>query len=403
MTPFSPYQRFATGLLTLLQFSVILDLMILPPLGAMIMPALSMSPGEFGTVVSAYAFSAGVSGLAMAGFADRYDRKSFLLVLYAGFLAGTLLCGLATSFEWLLAARIVTGLFGGVIGSIVTAIAGDLFALEQRGRVMGALQGGFAASQILGLPIGLMLASRWGWQSAFYAVVALGLLGSLLIAFGLKPVNEHLKISKPQEAGRHLLEAAIHEKYRLPFVVTALLPTGGFMLMPFASAFAVNNIGISMEELPMVYLACGICAMVSAQLIGRLTDRLGAKLVFNVGTAMTVLMVIVYTNMGPSPLWQLILVNVVMFTGIFGRMIPWQATVIGIPSPAQRGVFSSINSALQQFAGGLASMLAGHIVQVETGGKLLNIPLVGFVVATVSIIAAAVVHQILKPRQVQNE
>ena len=152
---FTPYQTFVVASLAFLQFTIILDFMIMAPLGALVMPALDMTPREFGFVVSAYAFSAGACGLLVAGFADRFDRKRLLLFFYTGFVLGTLWCGLAKlRFHALLAARIVTGMFGGVIGSIVMAIATDLFAPEVRGRVMGFIQTAFAASQILGLPAG---------------------------------------------------------------------------------------------------------------------------------------------------------------------------------------------------------------------------------------------------------
>ena len=137
--PFSGYQKTVVAMLAFLQFAVILDFMLMSPLGALIMPDLKIGPAQFGLVVSAYAFSAGVSGLLTAGFADRYDRKKLLLFFYTGFVLGTLWCGLANSFHALLAARIVTGIFGGVIGSVVLAIATDLFEVALRGRVMGLI------------------------------------------------------------------------------------------------------------------------------------------------------------------------------------------------------------------------------------------------------------------------
>src|SRR6202165_1324291 len=133
-TRFTPYQKFVVASLAFLQFAVILDFMIVAPLGALVMPALDMSPRNFGFIVSAYAFSAGASGLLVAGFADRYDRKKLLLFFYTGFVLGTLWCGLANSFHALLAARIVTGIFGGVIGSGVMGISTGLFGAEQGGR-----------------------------------------------------------------------------------------------------------------------------------------------------------------------------------------------------------------------------------------------------------------------------
>src|SRR6195952_3213945 len=184
---FSGYQKSVVGMLAFLQFAVILDFMLMSPLGAMIMPALAISPKQFGLVVSVYAFSAGVSGLLTAGFADRFDRKKLLLFFYVGFIGGTLWCGLAQTFETLLFARIVTGLFGGVIGSIVLAIATDLFPPQMRGRVMGFIQTAFAASQVLGIPIGLYLSNRWDWHFPFLAMAALGLAGGLVVSLRMQP------------------------------------------------------------------------------------------------------------------------------------------------------------------------------------------------------------------------
>lgn len=157
---FTRYQSLLVALLAFAQFTIILDFIIMSPLGAIMMPSLNITAGQFGVAVSAYAFSAGLSGILAAGFADRFDRKRLLLFFYTGFTLGTLLCALAQDYHVLLAARIVTGLFGGVIGSIVLAIVTDLFALHLRGRVMGFVQTAFAASQVLGVPAGLFLANR---------------------------------------------------------------------------------------------------------------------------------------------------------------------------------------------------------------------------------------------------
>jgi predicted MFS family arabinose efflux permease len=201
---FTPYQKFVVASLAFLQFAVILDFMIVAPLGALVMPALGMSPSQFGFIVSAYAFSAGASGLLVAGFADRYDRKKLLLFFYAGFVLGTLWCGLANSFHALLAARIVTGIFGGVIGSVVLAIATDLFEPGQRGRVMGFIQTAFAASQILGLPAGIYLSNRWDWHAPFRAMVVFGIVAGFVVAWKLRPVAAHLGKRQEHSPWMHL-------------------------------------------------------------------------------------------------------------------------------------------------------------------------------------------------------
>src|SRR5262249_36869002 len=201
---FSSYQKFVVAVLAFLQFTIVLDFMLLSPLGALVMPALHIGPSQFGLVVSVYAFSAGASGLLAAGFADKFDRKKLLLFFYAGFLLGTLLCGVATSYAFLLFARIVTGLFGGVIGSIAMAIIADLFPFEVRGRVMGTLQTAFGAAQVLGLPLGVFLSNHWGWHAPFMMILVLGAPVGLLIAARLQPIVEHLKVPSTRDPLQHL-------------------------------------------------------------------------------------------------------------------------------------------------------------------------------------------------------
>src|SRR5947208_1352396 len=211
---FSGYQKFVVAVLAFLQFTIILDFMIISPLGAMMMPTLHISPQQFGLAVSSYAFSAGASGLLASGFADRFDRKRLLLFFYVGFILGTLLCGLAGSYPALLVGRIVTGLFGGVIGSVVLAIATDLFPLEQRGRVMGFIQTAFAASQVLGLPAGLYFANPWDWHAPFLAIIAVAVPAGLLILFRLKPVAAHLALKQERSAFQHMAHTVVEPRYR---------------------------------------------------------------------------------------------------------------------------------------------------------------------------------------------
>jgi predicted MFS family arabinose efflux permease len=207
---FTQYQVFVVGVLAFLQFTIILDFMILSPLGAILMPALKITAEQFGKVVSVYAFSAGLSGILASGFADRYDRKKLLIFFYTGFILGTWFCAMAPNYHLLLAARMITGIFGGVIGSIVFAITTDLFPLEARGRVMGFIQTAFASSQILGLPIGLFLANHWGWHMPFLMIVGVSLVAILLILKFLKPIDEHLKF-------RHGHSPLQSSKFRNPF------------------------------------------------------------------------------------------------------------------------------------------------------------------------------------------
>ncbi|MDA9525837.1 MFS transporter [Bradyrhizobium sp. CCBAU 11434] len=393
---FSRYQSLLVALLAFAQFTIILDFIIMSPLGAIMMPSLNITAGQFGVAVSAYAFSAGLSGILAAGFADRFDRKRLLLFFYAGFTLGTLLCALAQNYHVLLLGRIVTGLFGGVIGSIVLAIVTDLFPLQLRGRVMGFVQTAFAASQVLGVPAGLFLANHWSWHVCFFAIVGLSILSIGIIAFAMEPVDAHLKLKQDRNPFHHLVATVSEPRYTLAFAVTTLLATGGYMLMPYSSAFTVNNIGIDIVHLPTIYLVSGLFSIVTGPMVGRAADNFGKYPTFVFGCAMTVLMVLIYTHLGHVSLVTAITVNVLMFVGIFSRMIPSQAIISAIPDPTQRGSFSAISASLQQLSGGLGSVLAAAIISQQPDGSLLHFERIGYVVVTTTIITLVAMYFVQK-------
>lgn len=364
--PFTAYQKFVIVILALLQFTIVLDFMILSPLGDILMKSLNMSTQQFGSVVSAYAISAGISGFLAAGFADKYDRKKLLLFFYTGFIAGTVFCGLAYSYETLFIARIVTGIFGGVVGSISMAIITDVFSLQQRGRVMGFVQMAFAGSQILGIPIGLMLATRFNWHATFYMVVILALLIGLAVVLRLKPITEHLKLQTENNAIKHLWNTIKKKDYRIGFMAIAMLSMGGFMLMPFTSAFLVNNVLIPQENLPIIFLFTGLSSIIIMPMIGKLSDRVDKFKLFTAGSLLAIVMIVVYTNLVPVPIWMVIVINMVLFMGIMSRMVPATILNSAMPDMADRGAYMSVNSSLQQMAGGLAAVFAGFVVVQPT-------------------------------------
>lgn len=395
---FTRYEKFMIAIMTILQFTVILDFMVLSPLGAILMPALKITPKEFGWVVSAYAFSAGISGVTAAGFADRFDRKKMLLVFYLGFIAGTLFCGLAPDFYTLLAARIVTGAFGGVIGSIAFAIGTDLFPMEVRGRVMGFLQTAFAASQIFGIPLGLYAANHWGWHYPFLLIVALGIPVGLVIFFAMQPVDAHLKLKTDRKAFHHLVSTVSKPRYIRGFAATTLLATGGWMLMPFASAFSTGNLGLKLEELPSLYMVSGITAMIAGPLVGKLADQFGKYRVFLVGSTIGMGIVFFYTRIGVTPMWQVMILNSVLFAVITARIVSASALMSAVPTPQDRGAFMSVSSAFQQISGGIASAVAGAIVLQMPDGRLENYDTLGLVVVcamAITIVMMYFIHKVV--------
>jgi len=307
---------------------------------------------------------------------------------------GTLLCGIAPTYPLLLGARIVTGLFGGVIGSIGFAIITDLFPLEVRGRVMGFVQMAFASSQVLGIPVGLYLANRFDWHAPFLLIVAVSLVVGAAMVRYMRPVTAHLALPARGNAFTHLVSTLSRPAYLRAFAAATLLASGGFMLMPFGSAYTVNNLGIAMEKLPFIYLVTGLCSMVIGPLAGRYSDKVGKFRLFTFGTLLSVVLVLVYCNLGVTPLWLLIGINVLLFAGITARMIPASALLSAIPGPQDRGAFMSINASVQQLAGGLASALAGIIVVQTEGGRLGNYALLGYVVTGAMLLTLALMYSL---------
>lgn len=394
---FSAYQKLVIFLLAVTQFTVILDFMVMSPLGDILMKSLSLSPTDFGIAVSAYAFSAGLSGLLTAGFADKFDRKKLLLFFYIGFILGTAFCGLAHTYLQLVAARIITGLFGGVISSISMAIVTDLFSLQQRGRVMGFVQMAFGASQVLGVPIGLYLANIWGWEAPFWLVVGIAIVIAVLIALQLKPVKEHLLIQRNKSAIAHLWHTVIQKKHRIGFTSTALLSIGGFMMMPFGSAFAINNLGITESQLPMLFMVSGVSSLLILPTIGKLSDKISKLKIFAIASIWMMVMCVIYTNLSVTPFIWVVVLNVLMMGGIMSRMIPSQALTSAIPEPEDRGAFMSINSSLQQIAGGVAAAVSGLIVtQAGKGQPLQHYDMVAYIIVVITIISIWLMSRVSK-------
>jgi predicted MFS family arabinose efflux permease len=393
---FTRYQRFVVGILAFLQFTIVLDFMILSPLGALLLNELKISTGQFGLVVSAYAFSAGAAGFLTAGFADRFDRKRLLLFFYVGFVIGTFCCGVAPTYGTLLAARIVTGLFGGVIGSISMAISADLFPLEMRGRVMGIVQTSFAASQVLGIPLGLLLSNHWGWHAPFLLITALGLVVGVVIAVYLRPVDGHLALQTKGNAFAHLLQTLTTPDYMRGFAATVFLATGGFMLMPFGSAFAVHNLGVELQSLPTLYVWTGVFAIVAGPILGKLGDNIGKYRLLAAGTVVGIGVVLVYCSLGVTPFWMVTLLNVILFISITARIIAASALNSAVPEAKDRGAYMSISSSIQQVAGGVASTIAGLIVVQAGDGRIEHYDTLGYVVVVAMLLTLGLMYSIHK-------
>ena len=399
---FSGYQIMVITVLALTQFTVVLDFMVMSPLGDKLMKAMTLTTSQFGVAVFSYAFSAGISGFLTAGFADSFDRKKLLLFFYIGFILGTLFCGLADTYPLLIAARIVTGLFGGVISSISMAIVSDLFKLEQRGRVMGFMQMGFGASQVLGIPISLFIANKWGWQSPFIMIVGLATIVWIAVAFKLQPITKHLEIKNKDNALKHLWHTISQKNYRIGFMATALMSLGGYMIMPWGSVYAINNLKVTENQLPILFMISGVATLLIMPIIGKLSDKIDKLKLFIIASVWMIIVVLIYSNLIPVPFWVVVMLNVFMMMGVMARMVPSISLVSELPELHDRGAFMSINSSLQQLAGGIAAAIGGMIiVQKNNYSPIENYDTLALVVSAfvlVCIYMLTRVNQLLKSK-----
>lgn len=382
---FTRYQFILLAIIAVVFLTIVLDFMLLSALSAILLPKLEITTTQFGLLVSAYPISAAITAILLSGYADKVDRKKLLLFFYSGFLIGVLICANAPSFQSLVVARIITGTFGGVVGSICFAIVTDLFETTQRGRAMGILQMASAGSQIFGLPLALYLASEWDWHLGFGMISFIGIIAAILIFWKMKPVDKHLQIQVKVNPLAHSLKIISNRRYLIVFLNNTLLVSGDIILMTFSSAFCINNLGVDLDDLPLLYVIAGIATFIFAPLIGRLTDKHGTLSVFVVGTIMTIVMVAVFTNLGINPLWSVIIVHTFLFIGINARSISSSTLGTVIPEVEDRGAFMAIDAAMQLAIAGVAAMLAGLIVFQSEDGMINNFSTVGVVVISLMI------------------
>lgn len=403
-TRFSGYQKVVMLILALLQFTIILDFMIIAPIGDALMKTLNIGTEQFGLVVSSYAFSAAISGILVAGFTDKYDRKKVLLFFFSGFILGTLFCTLSDTYIEILLSRIITGIFAGVTSSAVLTIVTDVYAPQMRGRAMSGVQMGFAVSQILGIPMGIFIANKLGWNSTFGFIVLFSVLLFAAILIVLKPITGHLQLQSDKNAFLHLWHTLTNKQYQIGFMAVTFLTIGGFMLMPFSAVFLINNVHITNEQLPIVFLCTGLSSLIVMPVIGKLSDTFDRFRIFMFGSLAAAVMVFIYTHLSTTPLWLVIAINMLLFAGIMSRMSPAMALNTMVSKPEDRGAYMSISASLQQTAGGLSSVMAGLIVyQSSKTSPLENFDILGYAAIAMFMLCIYLVRRVsisLKQRPV---
>ena len=387
-------------ILATIQFTHVMDFMIIMPMGDILMKEFDIVPSQFSLIVSAYPFAAAISGLLSALFIDRLDRKHALLLSYGGFLIGTFFCAIAPGYVTLVVARALTGAFGGIMGALILAVIGDIIPNERRASAMGYVMAAFSAAAIAGVPFGLYLAEKFSWHVPFFVVAGLGLINVLLIIFVVPSIRVHLE---KQAAGykpaplKDLANIFTNRNQLTGLLFLMMLILGHFTIVPFITPFLIRNMGFTQSQIPIVYLIGGALTLFTSPLVGKLSDKFGRTQVF---TAMALLSIIPLLMLTHLDIWQFDEIYIplcgtaMLFIFISGRMIPANTMLTSAVKPQQRGSYMSLNSSTRQLAAGLASLIAGLII-VETlnpatgknDGPLQNYNFVGYIAVASSIIA----------------
>jgi predicted MFS family arabinose efflux permease len=388
-------------LLTLagIQFAHILDFMVMMPLGPILMRELAIGTHEFGLLVSSYTFSAAFSGVLAATFVDRFERKRLLLGMFALFAVATLACGLAPGFWFLMAARSAAGAFGGVLGSMVQTMVGDLIPFERRGRASGTIMSAFALATVAGVPASLYLASHFGWRFPF---VFIAVMAAVLLVPGWKmlpALRGHLRSAVIGETERAhpfsaMLEVLRDANHLRALAFMALIMLSSFMVIPYITIYSVANVGIRQEDLYLLYLFGGTATFFTSRLIGRLADRHGKVRVYRIVALLAMAPLLIQTHLVPIPLWLMIVVSTLFFILVPGRMVPAMAIVTSAAQPRLRGTFLAITGATQQLASGVASYVGGLIIAQDAAGHILRYDVVGWLAAAVALLAIALASRI---------
>jgi predicted MFS family arabinose efflux permease len=362
-------QRERWLLLTLagIQFTHIVDFMVMMPLGPQFTKLFSISDAQFGLLVSAYTLAAGASGLLSSLYVDRFGRKKLLLTLYLLFALATLACGLAPTYDSLMAARIAAGAFGGVLSALSQTIVADVVPFERRGRAMAVVMSAFSLATVAGVPASLFLAAHFSWHTPFFAIAGVCALLAVIAWRSMPALNAHVQ-SEPTSAWSNIRQVLADRNHQKAFLFSALLMFAGFTVIPYIAIYSTANGGLTEKEIPYIYLCGGAATLITTRWVGRLTDKLGKAQMFRRVALVTMLPMVLVTQSASFGLWGILAVSTGFFICMSGRMTPGMAIVASAGKPQLRGTFMALNSAVQSASMGAAAFIGGLIISRDAQG-----------------------------------
>jgi len=373
--------------LAAINFTHIVDFMILMPLGPQLMRIFEISPREFGLLVSSYTFSAGISSFLGAFFLDKYDRRTITLWVFTGFLLATLACAFSPNYPILLTSRIIAGLFGGLTSALILAIIGDVIPDSRRGRAMGLVMAAFSVASVFGVPFGLFIASISNWHAPFFFLAAISLVILWMIYNYLPSITAHKENGHTKPSPVQVIKRVTSNPNQMKAItLTIMMMLGQFMIIPFISPYMVTNVGFSDMELTYIYMAGGLFTIFTSPWVGKMTDLHGKVKIFVIFMSLNLIPIGVITHLGQAPIPYVLLITTLFFVTSNGRMVPAMALITGTAKSENRGSFLSFNSAVQQLSAGLASFVAGLILAEGMNGELINYNFVGYIAIFLSVL-----------------
>ncbi len=387
-------ERILLFTLACVQFSHIVDFMIMMPLVDILMADLSINPKQFSFLVASYTLSAGVATLVAALYLDKLNRKTVVFVSFIGFVVGTLACGLANSYPFFLAARMFTGAFGGIVGSIIYAIVGDVIPLERRGKAMGAIMAAFSIAAVVGVPLGYTIAYKFNWHIPFIMIAGFGVVIIGLIYKFVPSLSGHINKNDTSRKIEVMTNVIKNPNQLRALLFMFLMIMGHFTIIPFITKYFINNVGLKEHHITLVYMIGGGLTIVTAPIVGRLADRFGRALVFSICAGLAIIPIFFITNMGMVPAYVALTFTGMFFVFVSGRMVPAQTMLTAAAKTQNRGSFMSIVTAVREFASSLASVISGIIVIEMADGRLVHYEKVGYLAAFCSVLAIIIAWKV---------
>ncbi|MBX3101822.1 MAG: MFS transporter [Bacteroidetes bacterium] len=383
-------------ILAVIQFTHVVDFIIMMPLAPWFQEAWHITNAQFGMLVAAFQFAAGIACLVSGVVADNFDRKKFLLFFYAGFIAATVGCGFASSYEMMMVFRVLAGICGGLISSTTLAILGDEVPRERRGYATGVVMSSFSIASALGVPLGLLAAVQFDWHMPFYLIGALSVPFFILAWQYLPAMRSHMGRVRERSVWDETLEVVLTRNHLWAFALMGMMVMGMFMVIPFIAKSYEANVGIDKSQIFYVYLVGGVSTMLIMPLAGRLADRYGEVRIFTIGAFLTVIPLLLVTHLGRVPLWQAVAVTTMFMVFSSARTIPGMSLITMSVQPQMRGRFMSVNIAVRELINALAVSLAGFILLEGPHGEVLRYEVVGYIAAVTTILAIPIAMRIRK-------